>query len=95
MRTGRGLATDERTDLSRGVNEDVIVTDVTRRGEKMMKVITKYNQRDVRTRDRHARKINWSRIIQQGGGGTILAGDFNGHCRRWDPRCKVQRDATV
>jgi hypothetical protein len=88
------LATDERTDLSRGANDDVIVTDVKRRGEKMTRVINIYDQRDVRTRERQARKINRSRIIRQRGGGTILAGDFNAHSRRWDPRCKEQRDAT-
>jgi endonuclease/exonuclease/phosphatase (EEP) superfamily protein YafD len=94
VRKGSGLATDERTNLSRGTNDDVIVTDVKRRGEKMTRVINIYDQRDVRTRERQARKINWSRIIRQRGGGTILAGDFNAHSRRWDPRCKEQRDAT-
>jgi hypothetical protein len=89
-----GLASDKRTDLSRGANDDVIVTDVQRRGEKMMRVINIYDQRDVRTRERQARKTNWSRIIRQRGGGTILAGDFNAHSRRWDPRYKEQRDAT-
>jgi hypothetical protein len=37
VRKESGLATDERTDLCRGVNDDVIVTDVKRRGEKMMR----------------------------------------------------------
>jgi endonuclease/exonuclease/phosphatase (EEP) superfamily protein YafD len=91
---GSGAATDEWTNLSSGANDNVIVTDVKRRGEKMTKVINIYNQRDVRTRQRQARKINWSRIIRQRGGGTILAGNFNTHRRRWDPRCKKQRDAT-
>jgi hypothetical protein len=87
------LATDERTDLSRGANDDVIVTDVKRRGEKMTRVINIYDQRDVRTMERQARKINWSRIIRQRGGGTILVGKFNPHSCRWDPRCMEQQDA--
>jgi hypothetical protein len=91
---GSSLATDEQTDLSRGANDDVIVTDVKRRTEKMTRVINIYDQTDLRTREREARKINWSRIIRQRGGGTILAGDFNAHSRGWDPRCKEQYDAT-
>jgi len=91
---GSRLATDERTDLSRGANDDVIVTEFKRRGEKMTRVIYIYDQRDMRTMERQARKIHWSRIIRQRGGGTILAGDFNAHSRRWDPRCKEQRDTT-
>jgi len=82
VRNGSGLATDERTDLSRGTNDDVIVTDVKRRGEKTTMVINIYDQREVHTRERQVRKINWSRIIQQGGGGAILAGNFNAHSRR-------------
>lgn len=46
---GSGLATDEQTDLSRGANDDVIVTDVNRRGEKMMRIINIYDQRDAQT----------------------------------------------
>jgi hypothetical protein len=63
VRKGSGLATDERTDLSRGANDDAIVTDVKRRGEMMTRVINIYDQRDVRPMERQARKINWSRII--------------------------------
>ena len=94
MRKGSGLATDERTDLSGGTNDDLIVTDVKRRGVKMTRIINIYDQRDVQTREKQARKIHRSRIIRHRGG-TILAGDFNVHSRRWDPRCKEQRDATV
>jgi len=39
VRKGSGLATDEETDLSRGLNDDVVVTDVKRRGEKMTRII--------------------------------------------------------
>ena len=80
------MATHERTVLSRGENDDVIVTTVKRRGENMTRVINIYDQSDVRTRKRKARKLNWSRIIRQRGGDTILACDFNAHSGRWDPR---------
>jgi len=43
-------------------------------------------------RERPARKLNWQRVILQGG--TVLAGDFNAHSKRWDLRCLEQRDAT-
>jgi len=49
VRKGSGLATDERTDLSRGADDDVMVTDVKRRGEKIMRIINVYDQRDVQT----------------------------------------------
>jgi hypothetical protein len=110
VRKGSGLATDERTDLSRGAkddvmvtdewtdlsrgaNDDVMVTDVKRRGEKMTRIINVYDQRDVQTGERRARKLNWHRAIRQRGG-KIIAGDMNAHSRRWDPRCREQRDAT-
>ena len=47
VRKGSGLATDERTDLTRGVNDDVMVTDVKRSAEKMTRIINVYNQKDV------------------------------------------------
>jgi hypothetical protein len=60
---GSDYATDQQTDLSRCVNDDVIVTDVQRRGEKVTRVINMYDQRVVRFRERHMRNIYWSRII--------------------------------
>jgi hypothetical protein len=91
---GSGLATDERSGLSRGANHDVIVTDVRRRGEKIMRIINIHDQRDVRTGERRAWKLNWHRAIRQGGG-TIIAGNMNAHSQRWDPRCRAQRDAAL
>jgi len=63
VRKGSGLATDERTHLSRGANDDVMVTDVRRRGENMTRIINVYDQRDVQTGERRARKLNWHRAI--------------------------------
>jgi hypothetical protein len=36
---GSGLTTDLRTDLSSGANDDVMVTDVKSRGDKMTRII--------------------------------------------------------
>jgi hypothetical protein len=92
IRRGSGLVVDERTDLSRGANHDVITTDDRRRGETITRIVNVYNQKDMQSGERPARKLNWQRVIRQGG--TVLAGDFNAHSTRWDPRCQVQRNAT-
>jgi hypothetical protein len=90
---GSGLVVEERTDLSRGANNDVIATDIRRRGEKVTRIVNIYDQKDSQSgeRERLARKRNWQRVIWQGG--TVVAGDFNAHSKRWDPRCLVQWDA--
>jgi hypothetical protein len=93
VREGSRLGTHHRTDLSRGAYNDVMVTDLTRRGEKMTRIINVYDQRDVQTGERRGRKLNWHRAIPHEGG-TIIAGDMNAHSRRWDPKSRQQRDAT-
>jgi len=75
---GCGLATNQQTDLSRGANDNVIVSDVRRRGEKIMRIINIYDQSDMQTRARQAKKTNWYRIIRQGDS-TILTIDCNEH----------------
>jgi hypothetical protein len=40
IRNGSGLAGDEWTDLFRGAREDVIVTNVNRRGEKITRIVS-------------------------------------------------------
>ena len=92
IRKGSGLVVDELTDPSRGDNDDVIATDVRRRGEKITRIVNIYDQTHARSGERSARKLDRQRVIPQGG--TVLAGDFNAHSKRWDPRCQVQRDAT-
>jgi endonuclease/exonuclease/phosphatase family metal-dependent hydrolase len=91
IRKGSGLVVDDRTDLSRGANNDVIVTDVRRRAEKITRIVNVYDQKDTQSGERPARKLNWQSVIRQGG--TVLAGDFNAHSSRWDPRCSAQQDA--
>jgi len=93
VRMGSGFTTDQLTDLSRSANDDVMVTEIKRRGEKITRIINVSDQRDIQTGQRWARKLNWHRAIPQGGG-TIIAGDMNAHRRRWDLRCREQRDAT-
>jgi hypothetical protein len=83
---------DERTDSSRGVHDDVIVTDVRRMGEKTMRMVNVYDPRDTQSGERQAQNVNWQRVILQGG--TVLAGNFNAHSGRWDPRCCAQRKAS-
>jgi len=65
-----------------------------RGGETITRIVNVYNQKDTpsRERERPARKLNCQRVIRQGG--TVLAGDFNAHSSRWDPRCHLQRNAT-
>ena len=58
VRKGGGLAPDQRTDQGSGANDDVMGTDLKRRGEKMTRIINVYNQRDVQTGERRARKLN-------------------------------------
>ena len=83
---------DERKDSSRGANDDVIVTDVRRSGEKITRIVNIYDQRDTPSGETLARKLSWQRVNRQGG--MVLAGDFNAHSCRWDPRCRVQWNAT-
>jgi hypothetical protein len=91
LRMESGLATDKQTNLSRGANEDDMVTDVTSRGEKMVRRLNVYDQRDVQTGGRRAWKLNWHRAISQGGG-TIMVCNRNAPRQRWDLGCREQRD---
>jgi len=40
---------DERTVSSRGANDDVIVTDVRRRGENITRIVNIYDQRETQS----------------------------------------------
>jgi hypothetical protein len=31
-------------------------------------------------------RLDWQRLIMQGGGGTVLIGDINSHSQWWDQR---------
>ena len=85
------MEVDEQTDLSRGANEDVIAAEVRGRGERITRMVNIYDQKNTQSGERTARKLDWRRVIRQGN--TVLAGDFNPHGIRWNPRCQVQRDA--
>jgi hypothetical protein len=91
IRKGSGLVVDQQTDLSGGANNKVILTDIRRRGEKITRIVNVYNQKDTQSRETPARKLNWQSVIWQGG--SVLAGEFNAHSSRWDPRCSAQQDA--
>jgi endonuclease/exonuclease/phosphatase family metal-dependent hydrolase len=94
VRKGRGLTTNERTDLSRNTGYDVIVVDITKRREKMIRIVNIYDQKARETGERPVRSLDWQKVIRQGGGGTVLAGDFNAHRQRWAPRCTERTEAT-
>jgi hypothetical protein len=81
IRKGSGLVVDERKDLSRAANDEVVATDVRRRGEMITRIGNIYYQKDAQSgeRERPARKFNWQRVIQQGS--TVLAEDFNAHTK--------------
>jgi len=63
VRKGSDLAMDAWTDLSRGANNDGMVTDINRTGEKMTRIINVYDQRDGQTGERRPRNLNWHRAI--------------------------------
>jgi hypothetical protein len=79
IRNGSGLVVNAWTDLSRGANDDVIGSDVRRRGEKMMRIVNVYAQRDEQSGEKPAQKLNWQRLRRKGR--TVLAGDFNAHSK--------------
>jgi len=70
-----------------------MVVDIKRRGEKIIRIVNIHVERTREPRDRPARRLSWQEIIRHGGGGTVLAGDFNAHSQRCDPRCTERRDA--
>ena len=72
------LATEERTDLGRGANDDIMVTEIERRRKTMTRIIIVYDQRDVQTAESQARKLNWHSAIRHGGG-TIITGNMKAH----------------
>jgi len=94
VRMGSGIATNKRTDLNKNRLGDLIVVDIKTRGEKMAMTLNIYDLGEGETGEIPLRRLNWQRIIRQGGCSTVLAGDFNDHSQRWDPRCTERRDAT-
>jgi len=91
IRRRSGLVVDEWTDVSRGANDDVVTTEVSRRRGTIIRIVNVYNQWNTPQGERPAWKLNWQRVLQQGG--TVLTGDLNAHSIQWDPRCQVQQNA--
>jgi hypothetical protein len=46
-------------DMRKGANDDVIVTDVRTRGEKVTRIVNIYDQKDMQLGERPARKLRW------------------------------------
>jgi len=76
-----GIETDKWTDLSRGANSYAIMTNKTLQAEMLIRMINVYDQRDLQTTERRARKFNWDRAIRQGAG-TIIKCNMNVQSRR-------------
>ena len=57
---GSGLVLDQWTALSRGANDNVIATDVMRRGETIPRIVNIYGQKDTQSGggEGWARKLN-------------------------------------
>jgi hypothetical protein len=92
IRKRSSIVVDGLPDLSTGASEDVIITDVTRRGEYITWIVNVYNQRDRESEERLAKMVNWESIMRWSG--SVCAGGFNAHSSRWDPRCRAQWNAT-
>jgi hypothetical protein len=85
------LVIDERTEYCRGDNNNVIATDIPRRGQMITRIIIDYHYINTQSGETTARKLNWQKVIPQGI--TVLAGYFNDHTIQWDSRCQVQQNA--
>lgn len=55
---GSGLEVDERTDNSRGTNDDIIATHITWRAESITRTLNIWDQREKQSGDRAAWKLN-------------------------------------
>jgi hypothetical protein len=82
-----GVAINKQTHLSKNTVGDVIVVDINRWGEIMIRIVNIYYQREAETGERPARRLNWPMITRQGGGGELPSETFNGHSQLWDLRC--------
>jgi len=75
---------DERTDLTSSANDDVIATDLRRRGEIIRGIVSVYDEGAGQSGERLAQKLNKQAVIGQCS--TVLTGDFNAHISPRDPR---------
>jgi hypothetical protein len=66
IRKGSGHVVAEWTELSRGADDDVIVTEVQWRWERLRRIVNDYNQRDTLSAESQAHKINRQSVILQG-----------------------------
>lgn len=94
LHQGSNFETNKLINMMKNALGHIIVVRITRRGEKMTRSVNIYDHREGETGERTTSRIYWQRIIRQGGGDTVLAGDFNTHSQHWDPRFMERRDAT-
>jgi len=75
IHNGSGLVVEEGSDTSSRANEDVIVTDVRRRGEYKTRIINIHDQMVMHSGERLTLELSRSRVSRHGG--TVLGEDSN------------------
>jgi len=91
---GSNCTMNWRTELGKNAGNDSIVVDINTLAENIIMIINIFNQRATETGERAGRRQNGQQIIRQGGGGMLLAGDYDTHSYYSDPRCTQLRKAT-
>ena len=56
-----------------------------------MRIVNIYDQRHMQSGEGLVRKLNWQKVIRQGG--MFLAESSNPHTSQSDPKCQVQPNA--
>jgi len=92
IRKGSGLLVEQRTGSNWGANDNVIVTDVSRSGENIPRIVNIDDRRDTQSGGSQARKLDWQKVIPERE--SVLQGDSNAHSGRWEPTCHRQWNAT-
>ena len=74
---------------------DAQVIAMKRRGSSKVscRIINTYFWKETNSNTRAAERCQWSNLLGEGAGPTLLVGDFNAHSPVWNPRCTARRDA--
>jgi hypothetical protein len=62
VRKGSGHTTKGQTNLSKNAGDDLIVVNIKRKGEKMIRIVNVYDQRARETCERPGRRLDWQKI---------------------------------
>jgi len=88
------LTSNESTDWSRNSNNNIIVDNITKRGENLISIVNTYKHKPRETEVKPVRRLKRHKIITQWGGGTVLVGYSNAHTQHLDPMCTELREDT-